>query len=174
MNWKILICFIATAFLSLETATAQKSSEASNEFSIEGAVRKPVTITLDSLKNYPTTSLDSLVITNHLGQRKSALKNLRVIPLKTFLDKVEIPAESPKQLSEYYFVFMATDGYKVVFSWNEIFNSRLGQELYLICGKDGKRIENLDDRIAVISAADLFTGRRYVKSLKKIVVKHAD
>jgi hypothetical protein len=38
--------------------------------------------------------------------------------LKDILIKVEIDAETPKVLSEYYFVCIASDNYKVVFSWN--------------------------------------------------------
>ena len=69
---------------------------------------------------------------------------------------------------------MATDGYKVVFSWNEIFNNALGQEIYIIVEKNGTGVEKLEDRITIITPTDNMTGRRYVKSLKKITVKRAE
>lgn len=165
---------ISLAFMISSLATAQKNIEASNAFTIEGMVKKSLTVTLDSLKKYPAVSIDSIGITNHLGERKSSLQNITVLPLKRFLDQIEIEVESPKQLSEFYFVFEATDGYKVVFSWNELFNNPLGNEVFIVCSRDGKGIEKMDSRIAVFCRTDQMTGRRYVKGLKKITVKRVE
>ena len=154
--------------------SAQKPVEATNEFTIEGLVAKNLVITLDSLKNHPTTKIDSFVITNHLGERKSVMRNLAVVPIRTFLNQAKINVESLKQLNEIYFVFEAVDGYKVVFSWNELFNNRVGQEVYVIVEKNGKSLNNQEDRISIFSQSDQMTGRRYVKNLRKIVVKRAE
>ncbi len=153
---------------------AQNEIEASNEFTIEGLVETPLVIHLDSFDNHVTTEIDSLIITNHLGQRKSTLKNLRVIPIRAFLSQVKIKVDNPKYLSEFYFVFIATDGYKVVFSWNELFNNPIGKEIFIIIEKNKVKIDKLEDRISIFSRTDVMTGRRYVKSLKKIVVQRVN
>ena len=126
---------------------------------------------LRQLKSYKSYSIDSIVITNHLGERKSSLKKVKAVLLKDILDKVEIDAETPKGLSEYYLVCIASDSYKVVFSWNEIFNSDTGKSVYIIMGQDGKPATTLDNRIALVSPKDQMTGRRYVKGLQKIVIE---
>ena len=162
------------AFSIIDKIPAQKTIEATNEFVIEGTVQKSLIVTIDSLKKYPTTQIDSIVITNHRGEKKSTLKNIAAVPIRNFLNKIEIEVESPKQLSEFYFIFVASDGYKAVFSWNEIFNNKLGQEIYIIMESDGKKIENLDGRISIFSRTDLMSGRRYVKGLKKIIVKRVE
>ena len=59
----------------------------------------------------------------------------------------------------------------MVFSWNEIFNSKNGEGIYVLIEHDGKPASGLDDRIALISSSDIATGRRYVKWLKKIIVE---
>jgi len=161
------VILLLAAFLFAAKISAQQTVQATNEFSIEGLVVKTLVINLDSLKAHSTTRIDSLVITNHVGERKSTLKNLAVVPLRDFLNQADIPVESPKQLSEIYFVCEAGDGYKVVFSWNEIFNNPVGREIYLIVEKNGKKLENTEDRICLISRSDQMTGRRYVKGLKK-------
>jgi len=74
-------------------------------------------------------------------------------------------------LSEYYFVCIASDNYKVVFSWNEIFNTDTGKSVYIITSQDGKPAAETDTRIALISPKDQMTGRRYVKGLQRIVVE---
>ena len=73
-------------------------------------------------------------------------------------------------LSEYYFVFAASDGYKVVYSWNELFNTSVGESVYLVTEKDGKTITEMDDSILVVSTKDFKTGRRNVKGLASIAV----
>ena len=91
--------------------------------------------------------------------------------MKDILDKAEIDAPTPKLLSEYYVVCIASDNYKVVFSWNEIFNSKNGENIYILTEQDGKVASGSDDKIALISTNDIATGRRYVKWLKKITVE---
>lgn len=108
-------------------------------------------VSLADLFSYKSYSIDSIVITNHLHERKSTLKNIKAVLLKDILSKVEIDSENAKVLSEYYFVCIASGNYKAVFSWNEIFNNDLGRSVYILNGNDGKPASVLDNRIALIS-----------------------
>ena len=123
-----VLFFLSTAFL----ASAQKENIPTTEnFTIEGRVKKSMTISLADLASHKSYSIDSIVITNHLHERKSTLKNIKAVLLKDILSKVEIDSENAKVLSEYYFVCIASDNYKAVFSWNEIFNNDLGRSVYI-------------------------------------------
>jgi len=154
------------------SSSAQKENIPTTEnFSIEGKVKKSLTVSLADLTSYKSYSIDTIVITNHLGERRSTLRNIKGILLKDVLNKVEIDSETPKVLSEYYFVCVASDNYKAVFSWNEIFNNDSGKSVYIITEQDGKPATALDNRIALVSPKDQMTGRRYVKGLQKIVVE---
>ena len=154
------------------SVSAQKEVIPTTEsFTIEGRVKKGVTVSLADLSSYKSYSIDSIVITNHLKERRSSLKKVKAVLLKNILDKVEIDAENHKVFSEYYLVCIASDNYKVVFSWNEIFNSNTGKSVYILPGHDGKPASVLDNRIALVSTKDDATGRRYVKGLQKIVIE---
>ena len=96
---------------------------------------------------------------------------MKGVLLKDILEKIEIDSEDPKVLSEYYIVCVASDNYKVVFSWNEIFNSNTGNSVYILTGHDGKPASALDNRIALVSPKDQMTGRSYVKGLQKIIIE---
>ncbi len=163
----LVIIFTFTSF----SLIAQKPIPTTENFSIEGKVKKEMTVSLTDFSSYKSYSIDSIVITNHLGERRSTLKNVKGVLLKDILNKVEIDAEAPKVLSEYYFVCIASDNYKAVFSWNEIFNNATGKSVYILTGHDGKPASALDNRIALVSPKDEMTGRRYVKGLQKIVVE---
>jgi len=165
------ILFLVLVFTFFSALAQKENIPTTENFSIEGKVKKSLTVSLVDLSSYKSYSIDSIVITNHLGERRSTLKNVKGVLLKDILSKVEIDAETPKVLSEYYFVCIASDNYKVVFSWNEIFNSATGNSVYILTGHDGKPASALDNRIALVSPKDEMTGRRYVKGLQKIVVE---
>jgi hypothetical protein len=167
-------CFLLFVFITTSVfASGQKPIPTTENFIIEGKVKKEMTVSLADLSSYKSYSIDSIVITNHLGERRSTLKNVKGVLLKDILGKIEIDSENPKLLSEFYFVCIAADNYKVVFSWNEIFNNDLGKSIYILNGNDGKPASALDDRIALISPKDDMTGRRYVKGLQKIIIERA-
>jgi len=152
---------------------AQGQVKSTSSFTISGEVVAPLTVSISDLKKWKEVSAGDLVITNHLGEKKSEAKELKGILLKDILQTVEIKAESPKVLSEYYFVFIASDGYKVVYSWNELFNTSVGESVYIITEKNGKPISEMDDSILAVSTKDSKTGRRNVKGLASIVVMRA-
>jgi hypothetical protein len=161
--FSLLTCFVF----------AQKEAKPSNEIKVTGLVKQEVTITLSDIGKLQSKSLPDFDITNHLGERKSTATKLSGVLIKDLLKDVAFQEESPKLLSEFYLTFIANDGYTVVYSWNEIFNSPTGDNLYLITARDGKNLQQMDERLLTITITDFKTGRRHVKGLSKIVVGRA-
>lgn len=153
------------------SAVAQKKSEQTKSFRVTGAVKEEKKITIDDFPKYRESSLGDVVITNHAGEVKSTQRKLKGILLRDVLEKVEIKNESPKVLSEFYIVCKASDGYTIVFSWNEIFNNPAGESVYLITAKDGITAADLDESILMTSPRDYYTGRRFLKGLAKVEIK---
>ncbi|WP_300484833.1 molybdopterin-binding protein [Flavobacterium sp.] len=143
----------------------------SNIITLETPTAKPVIVTYEQLKTYTIHSLDSLQIRNHALQYKSTLRNCKGILLKEVLHKIALDAPSPKVLSEFYIVCIATDGYKVVFSWNELFNSPTGEHTLILMEINGISTSSQKDGIAILTPTDFATGRRYVKNLKSIKIE---
>lgn len=152
-------------FLGL-TANAQVSKT----ISVTGNIVKPITVNFTDFKNYASQSIDSLVILNHKQEYKSTLKKLKGVLLKDVLSKAEFTVNSPKVLSEFYIVCVADDGYKVVFSWNEIFNSLTGDKALILTEINGNSTISQKEGIILVTPTDKATGRRYVKNLSKITI----
>ncbi len=161
------------ALIIAELTFAQGDLKSTSSFNIVGSVKSPVRIQLADLSKWPVQEIGDVVITNHLGEKKSEAKGLKGVLLKDVLQSVEINAESPKVLSEFYFKCIASDGYIVVYSWNELFNSPTGKSAYIVTEKDGKKLADMRDAILMISTSDTATGRRYVKALATIEVRRA-
>lgn len=161
---KILSIFILFFGLTL-------NAQATNSVSVTGDIAKPLTINFNDLKSYHKHSVDSLVIYNHKMDYKSTLKKIKGVLLRDVLTKVDFKTDLPKLLSEFYLVCIANDGYKVVFSWNEIFNSGNGDQAFIVTELNGSDVSQSEENIILITPTDKATGRRYVKNLSKIVIQ---
>jgi hypothetical protein len=168
---KIIICF---CFIAMSLfANAQVKLTPTDKFTIEGNVKHSLSFSIADLDTFKMKNLPDLVITDHVGTKKHTLSGLKGVLLKDVLSKAEIDAENPKVLSEFYFVLAAPDKYKIVFSWNEIFNTETGNNIYIVMEEEGKKINESADRISIVTMTDLKTGRRHMSNIEKITVERA-
>ena len=149
---------------------SQETNSVSDHFIIEGRIANKTGFDFTNVKDFNLVMVDSFVIYNHMHEKKRTVKNIRGILLTDILRNAGIDEANPKLLSEFYYTCIAKDGYKVVFSWNEIFNTEIGSQILIITEADGKKGASMPDRIVLLSAKDIATGRRYVKGLEKIIV----
>lgn len=119
----------------------------------------------------PLQNIGDLKIVNHDGEFRRDYKELKGVLLTDILKNVEISVSAPRYLSECYIIMKATDGYSVVFSWNELFNTEIGLNVYVVMEADGKSLKNSTEKMLLVSSKDFKTGRRHVKGLKSIEIK---
>ena len=162
----LLICILTNL-----SVYGQRKINSTDSFKIQGKIKSEQVFTLTQLDSFPKQVLKDQILYNHKGEIKDTVKNCKGVLLKTILEKTEFVYDKPKELNEFYFVFIASDGYKVVFSWNEIYNTEIGNNLFVITELQGKKLKDIEQRIILTSTSDLKTGRRYIKGLEKIEVK---
>ncbi|GAB3907687.1 hypothetical protein GCM10028826_12940 [Mucilaginibacter boryungensis] len=156
------------------TTFAQEKVKQTYQFSITGKVKKESVITMDSLKQYPIKNLGDIKVTDHLGNFKHQDEQLKGILLKDILSHTTYAVASPKLLSTVYFVCSGSDGYRVVYSWNELYNTSVGDNVFIIMEKNGVKIDKMPESIQMTSYTDYKTGRRYLHNLNKIVISVAE
>lgn len=153
------------------TGYGQRKIAPSQELRIIGDIKTPRTYTLSAIKTLKQTDLGDISIKNHKGEEKYVAHKVKAVLLRSLLDSVEINTNKPKELSAYIFVFTASDKYVNVYSWNEIFNTDVGNHLYLLTEQDGKGLDEMDERIQVLSMGDINTGMRRMRGLASIEIK---
>ena len=62
----------------------------------------------------------------------------------------------------------------MVFSFNEIYNTETGKNLYVVTEIEGNKIADLDNSILLLTTKDFRGGSRNMKWLSKIVVCMAE
>lgn len=171
MRMRILILWLVLAGFSV---SAQRKMTPTDAFRVTGKVKKESRFTVSQLDSFPQTALKDQVIYNHKGETKDTIKNLKGVLLTEVLKNTTFVYDKPKDLSEFYLVCIASDGYKVVFSWNELYNTDIGKTVYLLTQIDGKPLKDIEQRMVLLCVADFKSGRRYVKSLDRIEVKRVE
>jgi len=163
----VFICIFCVGIL----ANAQSKIPPTDNIRIFGAIEKEASYNIDDILKFNSANVEDQLIFNHAGEVKDTLNHMKGVPLKDFLKDVKFNYNKPKELNEFYFVFTASDGYRVVFSWNEIYNSEAGNSFYIITEIKGKSMKELDQRIVFLSSKDLKSGRRYIKCLQSIEIR---
>jgi hypothetical protein len=169
---RVPICFLFSLIAC--KAIPQSNYTPTDKFTIEGRVKYMLTFSTSDIDTFKTISLPDLLITDHMGSKRQTLTHLKGVLLKDVLVKAELDAENPKVLSEYYYVLEAPDNYKIVYSWNEIFNTETGNNIYILVEEDGKNYKQTDERIAIVTMTDLRTGRRHMRNISRIIVGRAN
>ena len=169
---KSILIFVA--FVSCYPSWAQRIVPRTESIVVTGKIKNPLVFPLADLDTFQSVPIQDRIIYNHKGEVKDTLTGLSGIPLKNLLSKIQFVYEKPKNLNEFYLSFIASDGYKVVFSWNEIYNTEAGNKFFIITEMEGKKLKDLAQRILFISTSDLESGRRYIKGLQKIEVRQIE
>lgn len=145
----------------------------SSAIGIGGDVLNPTEFSIENLKQMPSDSIPDVFIYNHDGIPKDTLKNLKGIPIQTLLEDIKFKYDSPKELGSFIFIMVASDGYAVSCSWNEVYNTEIGRHMFIITEMNGQKLGEIPEQIVFLSAMDLKANRRYVRGLENIMVKMA-
>jgi len=140
---------------------------------ITGKVKKEKVFTLSDIKKNRTILLGE-INTSCSPKQKVNAKGVKAILVRDLLDSVKFDYASSKALNQFYFKFEASDGYAIVYSFNEIYNTETGKNLYIVTEKDGIDIAQMDNRILILTTSDIKSGSRNIKNLSRIVVCKAE
>lgn len=150
---------------------AQRPTMPTDSIRIFGMIDSLFAVSFEEIAQSDKSDLGNFKVTNHRGEFKKEYRDVEGVELLAILEKIKIRVDKPRELSEYYLIFRASDGYAVVCSWNEIFNTEIGKSLYIVTAADGKSLTESSDRILMVSTKDFNTGRRHIKNLYSIEVK---
>ena len=138
---------------------------------ISGAVEHPLTLGVDDLRKFPPHKVGELPMVCQSGAKLGQMENLKGVLLRDILEQAKVLSKDHNDVKKTILIATASDGYQVVFSWSEVFNSPIGDGVLVFFEKDGVPLADDEGRIAMVSTKDTRTGPRHVKWLKAIEVK---
>jgi DMSO/TMAO reductase YedYZ molybdopterin-dependent catalytic subunit len=141
-----------------------------NKLRVIGRVSKPLELGMKELCAMETEEIADLGIICGEGDPKGSIRNCRGVLLENVVRMADVIKAEHNDTKKMFIVASAHDGYKTVFSWQEIFNTSVGGGVMILLERDGKRLDGNHGELELISAEDYFTGSRYIKGLKEIEV----
>ncbi|MGE0050473.1 MAG: molybdopterin-dependent oxidoreductase [Arcobacter sp.] len=163
MKKLLLILLFLTSLFSKDV------SYETNELKIEGLVEKKLVLNMDKLQEINDLRTGSKTIT--LTKNDTTYEG---VLLKEIIDQAKIDVKNRKDLNKVYIMAIASDNYKVLFSWNELFNSKIGDNVLIFLKKNGKLLDKNEGKLALISVEDINENPRHIKWLEKIIVNKID
>jgi DMSO/TMAO reductase YedYZ molybdopterin-dependent catalytic subunit len=101
-------------------------------------------------------------------QRETAVRG---VSLRAVLERAGLAERDRLDWRKSVVVVTARDGYRVTFSWPEIFNTEGGTQVMLVHERDGHPLADDEGPVALMAPADLRLGPRHVKWLRRIEVR---
>lgn len=112
-----------------------------------------------------------LDVRNHDGVVVRQLDGYTGVRLRDLLDRAGIADLAHEAQKRTVVVARATDGYAALFSWSELYNSGIGEGVYVLSGCKGLALDDREGRFALFSACDQRSGPRYVRRLAEIELR---
>ncbi len=155
---------------------AQSKEDSSRFFSTEikvwGEVDSSQTLTLDSFSSFKVATLPAVVVRNHKGDSINLASNYKGVLLKDVLLRAKIKMKSVRDASNLIVIAKAPDGYLVTYSCHELFNTAVGDSVYILFEREGKPIRADDGGLfRMMSYSDFKNGARHFKWLSEIEVR---
>ncbi|OEZ96823.1 molybdopterin-dependent oxidoreductase [Duganella sp. HH101] len=138
---------------------------------VTGAVQHALNLSVADLRQLPAQKLGELPLLRQGGANAGQLANLKGVRLRDLLEQAAVVSRDHNDVKKMVVIATASDGYKVVFSWSELFNSPVGEGVLVYFEKDGQPLGDDEGRIAMVSSKDIRSGPRHVKWLQSIEVK---
>lgn len=136
---------------------------------LSGRFQRPLSFSLEQLKRYESVMATPFDLrcytTNRFIRSVDAYRGVR---LTTLITEAGLLNDVPGEFKRTVFIAVGQDGYVVTFSWHELFNTPIGENV-LVAYECGGRMLDADDGAPILfSGSDILPAPRHVKRLARI------
>lgn len=136
---------------------------------LNGRFQRSLRIDLDQLRRYDSvlaTSFDLRCYTTNRFIR--SVEPYRGVRLTTLISEAGLPNSVPGEFKRTVFVAVGQDGYVVTFSWHELFNTPVGENVLVAYECGGRALDADEGAPILFSGSDILPAPRHVKRLARI------
>jgi DMSO/TMAO reductase YedYZ molybdopterin-dependent catalytic subunit len=171
MKWAMSLLVVALA-TAATVALAQPAGKASTELTVKGSVEREITFSVDDLKALPVQRADDARPSREgASSGGDATRHYVGCLLRDVLNRARPKETAPRSFRKSAVIATASDGYRVVFSWAELYISPVGDGVLVVYERDGKPLGDDQGRIALVSLKDTQPGPRHVKWLQSVELR---
>ncbi len=155
-----------------EQKSSNKQSWPGEDYALRicGRVTTPLVLDIEGLRSMESAQADDLPMICGNGDPKGCMGRCRGVLLADIINRAEILITGHNDTRQMFLIAASDDGYKVVFSWQEIFNTPTGEGIMVLLEKDGRSLYDEYGAVDLVSARDFLTGPRYVRRLRSVEI----
>jgi len=169
---------LASAWLLLAAAAfGQTAGQVTPALTVKGSVEHEITLSLDELKALPVQRIDDTRSVRDASGASAPAETERHYAgclLRDVLDRAHPVEKRRMAFRRSVVIATASDGYRVAFSWAELYLSPIGDGVLVVYERDGKPLADDEGRIALVSLKDTRPGPRHVKWLQSVELRTLD
>ncbi|SEK09710.1 MULTISPECIES: hypothetical protein [unclassified Variovorax] len=132
---------------------------------------RPGFLTLEALQGLPRHDLGPTQVLCYSGRPVAQVDSYAGARLVDVLDAHGLSQRPRSELKRCVVVAQGGDGYQAVFSWNELYNSTIGEKALVLYEKNAEPLDAHLGRICLISANDTRLGPRHLRGLSRVELK---
>ena len=148
----------------------------SDRIEIKGLIERPTVLTIDSLRKLNVYTKGPFNVMSRTGEVKQSFKSFQAVLLKDIVSRAGMKLENKSEAAKYnfdkgsyYILLTATNGYKILYSYNELIFTGVGDNAFIVFERDGKEISE-GGKIIGFCITDKVTGARNIQWIKSIEV----
>jgi DMSO/TMAO reductase YedYZ molybdopterin-dependent catalytic subunit len=165
---------LAVALSPLDLGWAQGAGQATTTLTVKGSVEHEITLTVDELKRLPVQRVDDVRSVRDAAEAAPSLETTRHYVgclLRDVLERAKPVEKKRLDFRRSIVIATASDGYRAVFSWAELYFSPIGEGALVVYERDGTPLADDEGKIALVSLKDTRPGPRHVKWLQSIELR---
>ena len=167
----------AGLFAAALVAAAHGQGPGSTTLTVRGNVERPLTLSIDDLKQLPVQHIEDVRVVRATGSPNTAPESTRHYTgclLRDVLEHAKPVEKNRMDLRKSAVIVTASDDYRVVFSWAELYLSPIGDGTLVVYERDGAALPPDEGPLALVSLKDTRPGPRHVKWLQSIELRLLD
>lgn len=145
-------------------------AQEADRLQIQGSLVTNRSFALKDLATLPQTEIAETKTVRADQQQDTRLVKYHGVLLRTVLNASDFQEKDRHDFRKAVIIARARDGYVALFTWAELFNSRLGDSILVVTDIDGRKLPETEGPYALRSFGDIKPGPRHVKWLQQIEV----
>ena len=170
---RLVAACLLTVLSLVDPGWAQPAGQVTTMLTVKGNVERELTLSVDDLKALPVRRVDDVrsVRDSTAAADSEVARHYVGCLLRDVLERAKPVEKRRFDLRKSIVIMTASDGYRAVFSWAELYLSPIGDGALVVYERDGAPLADDEGRIALVSLKDTRPGPRHVKWLQSIELR---
>lgn len=167
----------ATLIAAILAVPAQAQGPGPTALAVRGNFERALTLSIEDLKQLPVQRIEDVRAVRPTASASTVPEVTRRYTgclLRDVVERAKPVEKNRLDLRNSVVIVSASDGYRAIFSWAELYLSPIGEGALVVYERDGAALPPDEGPLALVSLKDTRPGPRHVKWLQSVELRVLD